>query len=229
MILLPSMKKQIYLISGIKGESYGDFKGRVMENAEAAAILVQDGSLRITLTVEPPPLFSIIPFKKKKIAAISMVSDLDGPSDILVNAKGLSGIYTVDEALPVSYRKTWKNREITPGVCLLTLFRKKTGLDQDTFLDRWHHSHTPLSLRIHPLWHYNRNVVKEVKSATDLPWDGIVEEHFRTKADLINPFLFFGNPLVIFPNMLEVYRDTRSFLEYGTIEPYLVREYHICS
>jgi hypothetical protein len=60
-------------------------------------------------------------------------------------------------------------------------------------------------------------------------WDGIVEEHFRTKADLLNPFKFFGNPLTIVPNMLEVYRDTRSFLDYGTIETYLATEYHIVS
>ncbi len=223
------MKKKIYLISGTKEESYEDFKLRILELAQAASLATQSGSLWITLTLEPPPALSIIPFKKRKIAAVSMKSENDFSLDILIQAHGFSGVYTVDEALPVSYRKSWKNGEVTPGACLLTLFRKKSGLDQNTFLDRWHHSHTPLSLRIHPLWHYNRNVVKDGKSAMETSWDGIVEEHFRTKADLINPFLFFGNPLVIVPNMLEVYRDTRSFLDYRSIEPYLVREYHIRS
>jgi hypothetical protein len=109
------------------------------------------------------------------------------------------------------------------------LVSKKGNIDHASFIDRWHNSHTPLSLRIHPLWHYNRNVVLTSSGETKVGWDGIVEEHFRTRSDLINPFLFFGNPLVILLNMLEVYRDTRTFLDYKTIEPYLVREYHIRS
>lgn len=60
-------------------------------------------------------------------------------------------------------------------------------------------------------------------------WEGSVEEHFRNRSELLNPFKFFGNPLVILPRMLQVYTDTRSFLDYKTIEPYLVGEYHLKS
>ena len=56
-------------------------------------------------------------------------------------------------------------------------------------------------------------------------WDGIVEEHMRSRSELLNPFKFFGNPVVILPRMLNVYTDTKSFLDYNTIEPYLVAEY----
>jgi hypothetical protein len=45
----------------------------------------------------------------------------------------------------------------------------------------------------------------------------------------VNPFKFFGNPAVIVPRMINVYRDTNSFLDYKTIEPYFVSEYHIKS
>jgi len=221
------MKKQIYLISGKKGESYEAFTRRILENAREVAQTLTSGSIRITLTQGPPPAVSVIPFKKKKIAAFSIVTEEGIPLELLCKMQGYTGMYAVEEAIPVRYRKTWKNGEITPGVCLLTLFRKKAVIDQDTFLDRWHNCHTPLSLRIHPLWHYNRNVVKKTTDGQCIPWDGIVEEHFRSRADLVNPFLFFGNPLVILSHMLEVYRDTRSFLDYRSIEPYLVREYHI--
>jgi hypothetical protein len=61
-------------------------------------------------------------------------------------------------------------------------------------------------------------------------WDGIVEEHFRSRADLLNPFKFFGwNPLTICYHMWQVYADTRRFLDYKTIEPYLCREYWVKS
>jgi len=223
------MKKQIYLISGRKDESYEEFKTRILEKARETSVEIAGGSIRVSLTQEPPPFISVIPFKKKKIAAFSVIREDESPLGLLKNAEGYAGMYTVEEAIPVSYRKSWKDGEITPGACLLTLFRKKPGIDRNTFLDRWHHGHTPLSLRIHPLWHYNRNVVTEATEGPATPWDGIVEEHFRTRGDLLNPFLFFGSPLVILPHMMEVYRDTCSFLDYKSIEPYLVREYRIRS
>jgi hypothetical protein len=96
-------------------------------------------------------------------------------------------------------------------------------------LDRWHNSHTPLSLKIHPLWHYNRNVVEEKLSKHSAKWDGVVEEHMRTRSELLNPFKFFGNPLVILQRMIHVYKDTKSFLDYNTIEPYLAKEYFLKS
>ena len=64
----------------------------------------------------------------------------------------------------------------------------------------------------------------------DLPrFDGIVEEQVQEAADLLNPFRFFGNPLIIIPRMLMVYSDTRSFIEYSGMETYLAAEYHIKS
>jgi hypothetical protein len=86
-----------------------------------------------------------------------------------------------------------------------------------------------LSLKIHPLWHYSRNVVESKISNESQDWDGIVEEHFRQKRDLLNPFRMFGNPLVILYRFYQVYSDTRSFLDYKTIEPFLVEEYYIKS
>ena len=89
------------------------------------------------------------------------------------------------------------------------------------------YSHTPLSLRIHPLWHYNRNVISANLVTHEPAWGGIVEEHFKTRSQLLNPFKFFGNPLVVVQRMMAVYKDTNAFLEYKTIETYMTREYHI--
>lgn len=175
-------------------------------------------------TLEIPPTFSVIPFKKTKISAISLYCDAELDVSEITTSPGFAGGYEVDEALPVDYVKNWPDFELTPGVCLLTLFNKKRNIDHDTFLNRWHNGHTPLSLKIHPLWSYNRNVVRKLKTEDSENWDGIVDEHFRTKSDLLNPFKFFGNPLVIIPRMLKVYSDVNSFLDYKTIETYYARE-----
>jgi hypothetical protein len=64
---------------------------------------------------------------------------------------------------------------------------------------------------------------------TSVQWDGIVEEFMKTKAELLNPFKFFGPPHVILQRMINVYRDTSSFLDYKTIQPYYVAEYWVKS
>lgn len=222
------MTKYIYLIRGNNSESYQDFKKRIMAASQAA--IGQCDVLKLTITEREPPKFSVIPYEKTRIAVISAYHN--GDSDVLpvlTEIERFTGVYRVTEALPVQYEKTWPDGDITPGVCLLTLFRKKKNLDYDVFIDRWHNGHTPLSLKIHPLWHYNRNVVEEKLSSASEDFDGIVEEHCRTPSELFNPFKFFGKPLIVIPRMISVYRDVRSFIDYPSIESYLVSEYFLKS
>lgn len=218
------MRKEIHLIKGIPGESYKAFSDRMFELAKRILALHPPEKLKITLTTGKPPALSVIPFRKEKVAAFSLTGN-PGPVEVLGAAEGFTGAYSVEEAIPVSYGKKWKDWEPTPGVCLLTLFHQKPGIDRDSFLTRWHQSHTPLSLRLHPLWNYNRNVVLESLTDNSLWYDGIVEEQFRTRKDLLNPFRFFGPPLQVPGHMLEVWRDSRSFIDMKRIEPYLAKEY----
>ena len=223
------MKKIMYLIRGAKQETYSGFKRRILELADDIILHEQPEKLKVVLTENKPPAISIIPFKKKKLASISVVFDGELKMDEIDKIQGFAGSFQVTEALPVAYVKNWEDGNATPGICLLTLFNKKKSIDYNTFIDRWHNSHTPLSLKLHPLWNYNRNVVDNMGNNNAESWDGIVEEHCKTKAELLNPFKFFGRPYHIIPNMIDVYRDTKSFLDYGSIEPYLAMEYHIKS
>jgi len=223
------MRKEMYLIRGSEQEDHRHFADRMLKMAFAVAKLINPDALKVTLTREPPPKISVIPFRKCKIAVFSIIKEDNIKVDFLMKSEGFSGAFTVEEALPVSYEKTWTDGEPSPGACLLTLFHRKPGIDYDTFLHRWHNGHTPLSLKLHPLWNYNRNVV--LQKISDHPdwFDGIVEEQTRTRSELLNPFKFFGNALEITGNMIAVYRDTKSFLDYKRIETYLAAEYHIVS
>lgn len=219
--------KKIFLIRGVKTESYGDFKARVLEEVLNLKTLAQLKGLSFVISSEKRPLISIIPFSKKKIASVSVYfkEPVDLPS--INQMEGFVGSYLVTEALPVAYQKTWPLGSKTPGACLLTLFRSKKDISYETFIDRWHHSHTPLSLKHHPLWHYSRNVVEESFPEQAEPWQGIVEEHTQTRSELLNPFKFFGKPWVILQRMFMVYKDTKSFIDYKSMETYLAEEYHI--
>jgi hypothetical protein len=221
------MNKEIYLIRGTDQESYPDFNRRIANLASGLVKDVHPEALRYTLTATAPPRISIIPFRKSKIAALSIYKSNPEPVEELRKTSGFYGAYRVTEALPVAYQKNWKDGEPTPGACLLTLFSKKKSIDYETFINRWHNGHTPLSLRIHPLWNYVRNVVNETAFEESAWFDGIVEEQVKDARDLLNPFRFFGNPWIIIPRMLKVYADTKSFIDYPGMETYLAAEYHI--
>lgn len=223
------MNKEVYLVEGDAEETYATFKNRMSAMVSAVNNELQPAALKFTITEKAPPSFSIIPFCKKKMAVVSIHKADRLPVQSILQAVGCRGAYVVQEALPVSYSKQWKDGEPTPGVCLLTLFSKKKGLDYAAFIDRWHNGHTPLSLRIHPLWNYVRNEVKETISPQAPLFNGIVEEQMQTAADLLNPFRFFGNPFIIVPRMITVYADTKSFIDYASMETYLAMEYHIRS
>ena len=135
-----------------------------------------------------------------------------------------------DRQLPLCARCT--GEFYAAGVALIFqvfVSGKRSKLPSRGIIDRWHNSHTPLSLRYHPLWNYNRNVVDEYLTTNDAAFHGIVEEQVRERRDLLNPFRFFGNPLVIIPRMIHVYLDTKSFIDYPTMETFLAKAYVVRS
>ena len=223
------MQKEVYLIKGLSSEDYKTFHDRVLGLSEN--VLRQEGpaKLKICLTSGRPPRISIIPFKRHKIAAISVHRNKGPLLKQLTAADGFAGGYEVEEAIPVSYSKNWKDGEQTPGACLLTLFHKKPGIDQETFIRRWHEGHTPLSMKLHPLWNYNRNVVGSTLCENSIWYDGIVEEQVRKASDLLNPWVFFGPPLKVPIHMFQVLMDTRSFIDMRRMEIYLATEIHLKS
>lgn len=223
------MRKEIYLLKASEKENYSLFSERMIKISKSLLDSATIRKVKLTYTHEAPPSISVIPFKKQKIAAISIYKDDRDLCEILLNTEGFCGVYFADEAIPVAYEKDWDDLLYTPGICLLTLFKQKKGITYDTFIDRWHNSHTPLSLKIHPLWNYNRNVVAQVSNIRSQPWDGIVEEQFKDRSDLLNPIKFFGNPFIMPIRMWQVYSDTKSFLDYESIEPYYAAELHIKS
>ncbi|HQW26357.1 MAG TPA: hypothetical protein PLV75_10370 [Saprospiraceae bacterium] len=223
------MHKEIYLIKGLPDEDYPAFNSRIAGLIEYVTETVQPRGITYTITDQAPPPMSIIPFSRQKLAAISVYKDNTLSVNSFIDADGFYGAYQVTEALPVGHTKDWPDGHPTPGACLVTLFSKKKNIDHPTFIDRWHNSHTPLSLRYHPLWNYNRNVVDEYLTINDAAFHGIVEEQVREKRDLLNPFRFFGNPLIIVPRMIHVYLDTKSFIDYPTMETFLAKAYIVRS
>ncbi len=187
--------------------------------------------LKVTTTPDAPQRWTVIPFSSRPVALVS----LDTPDRDRLHAAAMqAGLDRLHEATferfdvatstPVEVAWTPAVGEPSPGVELLTLFRRTPGLDDETFLQRWHGVHTPMSIEIHPLRGYIRNVVQTRWPADATPLDGIVEEYFDTRRDLLNPAVFFGGALRMIPNMVRVAWDIRGFIDLATIETYWVTE-----
>ena len=195
-------------------------------------LALEPSKLQMTVTEGPPPKVSLFPFKQGPFALFNVYDDGGDSSRFTEALRGaareVSG-YAVDEAYPVAYGKVWRDGEPTPSPILVTMLHKKPGITRDEYLDRWHNGHTPLSLEVHPLWYYQRNVVLEPITEGAEPSDGIVLEACPTRSDLLNPARFFGGPLKMVPNMLRVAQDIKGFLDMKKIENYYATEYHLRS
>ncbi len=192
--------------------------------------LLELGAERLKLTnTIPAPRLALFPFTRTPLALCSIWSGADEPARFAEAARAAFpgaalASYRVDESTPRAYPRDWPDGAETPGVVLLTLFRKPPALGREAFLDAWHGHHTPLTLEIHPVWGYVRNVVEAAALPGSPALDGIVEEHFRDRAELLNPLRFYGGPLAMLPNMVRVALDIRRFIELRSLEVYLARE-----
>jgi hypothetical protein len=192
--------------------------------------------LKATFTAEPPPRLSIVPFRRTPLALISVWAERDDEGAAAawgeaVRSAGLGEVtgYRVEESYPRTYGRDWPDGTRTRGAGLLTLLSRKRGLGDDEFFRRWFAGHSPLSLRIHPLWCYVRNVVRAPAVPGSPLLDGIVEEHFLRPEDLTNPVRFFGGALAMLPNMVRVAVDIQGFLDLRTVESWYVTEYWLKS
>ena len=225
------LKKWMFVLRG-NGESHSTWGRRMRDEVSAQLLRLGPSKLQLTVTEAPPPKLSLFPFKRQPIAIFNVYDEVDDPSryaEVLQSAASSVSGYEVDEAYPITYERVWKDGEPTPSPILLTMLRKKAGVTSDEYIRRWHGGHTPLSLQIHPLWYYQRNVIHKAVTDGAEPSDGIVLEACRTRGDLLNPARFFGGTLEMVPNMLRVANDIKGFLDMKKTETFYATEYHLRS
>lgn len=224
-------RKWMYVLRA-NGESHEAWAERMRHEVSQAVLGLGPSRLQLTVTDAPPPRLSLFPFKRRPIAIFNVYDEADDPSrftELLCDAASTVSGYEVEEAYPVAYERTWNDGEPTPSPILLTMLRKKASVTTDEFIKRWHDGHTPLSLEVHPLWHYQRNVIVKPVIDGSKASDGIVLEACRTRSDLLNPARFFGGGLKMLPNMLRVAIDINGFLDMKKTETFYATEYHLRS
>ena len=168
------------------------------------AVTTRTGELALAV---PPPRIAVLPFARTPFALVSANAEPAPAPGLRVEA------YRVETTTPV---------EGDPrDVAMVTLFRRKPGLDDDELMERWHGAHSELAVRTHPLTRYVRHRVIEPLAGAP-PLDGIVIEQVRERADLLRPWRFFGGAGFWLPSMIRVSVDAMGFIDMKTIENHLV-------
>ena len=221
------MKHQ-YLVRACADQDYPDFERQIHADWLPLLQAQKPAALKVSYTAAKPPRMTVLPLIDRGLALFSVWGEADPtPQDWragrLAGGQLVEG-YRVVDSIPRAYEKTWPDGQASPGVVVLTLLKRKQGLTDEAFMHEWHGRHTPKALRIHPLWNYIRNVIETAVTQNAAAFDGIVEEHFRSRADALNPIRMFGGPLKCLPNMLEVYRHVNQFLDLKGCENYLLTE-----
>jgi hypothetical protein len=227
------MVKLQYLLRAPAREPAFAFQARVLDLG--SRILGHGPArLKLTLTSDEPPRLSVVPYRRDRLALVSLW-DAAAPAEAaerwnsFLLGLGASAGYRVQESSPRTYQRDWPDGAQTPGLGLLTLLHRRRGLSDETFLRRWHDGHSPLALEVHPLWSYVRNVVEASVLEGSPSLCGIVEEQFRTRRDLLDPVVLFGGWRRMLPNMARVLHDVRGFLDLSALENYLVTEHWLRS
>jgi hypothetical protein len=153
-----------------------------------------------------------------------------GPYEaVLGDAAGRVAGYLVTESVPLAYeQRTWRDGERSPGVKQITMFDKRSDIDDAQFFACWHGSHTPLTFEVHPVCLYVRHAVARAVTDGAPNWRGIVEEGLREVEDLTDPMRYFSagdSPDTLEHNVKRVMDDVSTFLDLGSVESYPTAEY----
>jgi len=234
------MEKLVYLLWNPGGVTDAELGRRLL--AEQAPRLLARGARGLTVNLADVggDLGASVPIRSDDALPSATVSlwldclDDRGRFERELEAPGgrIAG-YLVTESVPREYdHRTWADGERSPGVKLLTVFEKPERLTTAEFLEHWHGSHTPLSLEIHPMSRYVRNVVVRALTSGAPAYAGIVEEQFPTAEDLTDPMRFYaggGSAERMKANMQRVLEDVSRFLDLERTRSCMMSEYIVKS
>jgi hypothetical protein len=224
------MEKYIFCLEdNLKNITRQQFKDFIINTLIPSIMKRKPDNCKLTISALEQPTVTILPLKRNAFAMISLTG-VD-PAAILKELKlhqnadrSIYG-YEVHESPYLLSERTWDYGMETPGLILLTMFQQKQGLERKKFMQIWFGEHSPMSIIVHPLKNYIRNVVIGHETGNAPKIDAIVEEHFGEDRYLLNPVRMFGGIKKFLPAMLAVQRHVSTFINMSNIRNYICKEY----
>ena len=226
------MEKLVYLLGDAEGGTPPQRRHDLREKIFAVVPALEAAGARdLTVTVadiEDPALDQIAQMNAHGLidGQVSLWVDcLDDRREIEAVVSSLASRfagYLVTESILREYPRQERARgEASPGVAIFTTFPKPDALDFETFYARWHGSHGPLTLLLHPLTRYVRNAVVRGITAGAPTLHAIVSESVASCAVVADPDQFYSGP----ENRKKIVKDLLSFADMTTMSSIPMREY----
>ena len=144
------------------------------------AINVRDAAVSdslMTLTTLDPPVVGFVSLWTQQSYGPHVLDALDR----LAGECDRVDAYLVTESVPLPPPPTPDGTR-TPGFANVALLRRPEGLDEQTWLARWHVDHTPVAIATQSTFGYAQNAVVRALTAGAPGIDAIVEELFPIEA-----------------------------------------------
>ncbi|PQE02818.1 hypothetical protein CYL16_02600 [Mycobacterium sp. EPG1] len=140
----------------------------------------------MTLTTLEPPVIALVSMWTPQYYG----EQIRTATTVLAELCDQAAAYLVTESVPLPGPRTDPGVR-TPGLANVALLRRPGGLDERTWLHRWHHDHTQVGIDTQATFGYVQNTVVRALTDDAAPVDAIVEELFpiEATADL---HAFFG-------------------------------------
>jgi len=227
------VEKLVYLLWRDPADEAQSFAKRMLESVGPALVARGARGLALHLADDRADLGRTVPVRAERdlVAGtasfwLPSVDERAAFEAILREACARVGGYLVTESVPRDFdRRDWPDGAPSPGLVMVSIFPQPARLSREEFIARWHGSHTPLALEVHPLWRYVRNVVARRLDEDAPDYAGIVEEHVRSAADLDDPIRFYGGAERAERNMARILEDARSFLDLEHVMSVVTRQY----
>ncbi len=140
----------------------------------------------MTLTTLDPPVQGFVSLWADAYYGTPVAAALD----LLSSAAQQVAAYLVTESVPMAPPASAPG-ERAPGLANVALLRRPAGMDEATWLRRWHHDHTPVAIATQSTFGYVQNCVVRPLTAGAPPVSAIVEEMFPIEA-AASLHAFFG-------------------------------------
>lgn len=243
------MEKVVYLLWGEADPVAGDrLRARLLD--DVAPALLGAGALGLTVNVHdsdaaaapsPAPAPPGEPVPVAEVAVWVRSYDRRGDLDDLVAGAGLpTSAYLVVESVyddygttPHAGPRTWPDGERSPGVLTVACIHRPEGLAYDEWIERWHGTQSPASVRLQPRTRYVRNEVVRALTPGAPEVHGIVEEGWPSPQHVADPMLFFnadGDPERCRAHLAEMLANVEACLDLArlrstTMSEHLVRSF----
>jgi len=225
------MEKLVYLLTADADASGADLREGLI--AKAVPSLREAGATGVSVNVndehvaegKPVTIARFDPPIRAMVSFWMQNADDRGPCEAALapHAVALHG-YLVVESRPLVHEPPRGER--APGVNMVTCVKRKPGLGEAEFFDRWNNEHKKVALETQATFAYVRNAVARRLTAEGVDWAGVVEESFPIEA-LTDPLAWYDckTQEEHAKRLRRMLDSVQAFLDLGVMESTPMSEY----